>query len=152
MCLSPFYLRSYASPGGSRGSRNPFKGVKSPNRPSGRERPRHAAKYRIILGKEGEREPPGSYRISRVFTYKSNFGTICNIVLRQLPGLRFATHPFQSPSPLPLPPRPLRDGSRIDSRINTHTYTRAHVRLPGEEPSSRNSRVSSRSIISAIET
>lgn len=45
-----------------------------------------------------KRDVTRSYRISRPFTYESNLGTICNIVLRQLPDLRFATYPSHSTS------------------------------------------------------
>lgn len=51
----------------------------------------------------------------RAFTYESNFGTICNIVLRQLPDLRFAIYPSHPISP--------RDVSHIDSRIDIRVYT-----------------------------
>jgi len=55
-----------------------------------------------------------SYKISQAFTYESNLGTICNIVLHQLSDLRFATYPFR--------PTSAHDALVILIHESTHVY------------------------------
>lgn len=75
-----------------------------------------------------KRDVTRSYRISRAFTYESNLGTICNIVLRQLPDLRFATYPSHPTS------------TRMTLVILIHESTHVYLTYsPGKESLLRNS-------------